>query len=63
MKSLGNYKYLLEDGTIRIYKPKHRHRITLRLPEDLYQKLDEKHWQERKSINALIVEILTKKVK
>lgn len=34
----------------------------LRLPESLYKVLEEKKWQERKSVNRIIVEILEEKL-
>ena len=58
MKSIGNHKYLFKNGTIHSSK----RRMTLRLPEELYRKLDEAHRKYKKSMNALIVEFLGKQI-
>ena len=54
MKSIGNHKVLLKNGTIR----SSRRKLLLRLPEETYQKVRDISVITNTSINAVIVEFL-----
>ncbi len=42
-------------------KKKDKHRYGLMIPQKLWNKLVDEHWQQRKSINKIIIETLREK--